>query len=132
MLPDFRFVLGAMLAAALLAVTALGFVTALRLPHQTARMGPIDGSRSLAYDDRADWSQLYDSQGLRRLDGLAPPGPRTEAERRIDVAPEAPSAHAIPAEPASTPAVEAPVRPQAQAPADAMPAASTPGSSAPS
>jgi hypothetical protein len=70
MLPDSRFVLGAILAIALLAVAGLGLVTSVQLVHQ-ARMGPLEDSRSLAYAGHAEWNQFYDPDGARRFEGLA-------------------------------------------------------------
>jgi hypothetical protein len=48
MLPDFRFVLGAVLATALLVVTGIGLFSAVKVAHQ-ARVGPLEASRSLAF-----------------------------------------------------------------------------------
>jgi len=69
MLPDFRFVLGAILAVALIAVAGLGLVTSVRLAHE-ARIGPLDDSRSLAYAGHAEWNQFYDPDGARRFEGV--------------------------------------------------------------
>jgi hypothetical protein len=70
MLPDFRFVLGAILAIALLAVAGLGLVTSVQLAHE-ARMVPLEDSRTLAFAGHAEWNQFYDPDGARRFEGLA-------------------------------------------------------------
>ncbi len=48
MLPDFRFLVGAVLATALLAVTGIGLFSAVKIAHQ-ARIGPLEASRSFAF-----------------------------------------------------------------------------------
>jgi hypothetical protein len=48
MLPDLRFLVGATLATALLAVASVGLLTADQIAHQ-ARLGPLEASRSLAF-----------------------------------------------------------------------------------
>ncbi len=78
MLPDFRFVLGAILAIALLAVAGLGLVTSVKLA-QEARMNPIEDARSLAFAGHAQWNQFYDPDGARRFEGLEGKDPATEA-----------------------------------------------------
>jgi hypothetical protein len=78
MLPDFRFVLGAILAIALLAVAALGLVTSVKLA-QEARMNPIEDALSLAFAGHAQWNQFYDPDGARRFEGLGGKAPATEA-----------------------------------------------------
>jgi hypothetical protein len=70
MLPDFRFVLGAILAIALLAVAGLGLVTSVQLVRE-ARMAPLGDSRTLAFAGHAEWNQFYDPDGARRFEGLA-------------------------------------------------------------
>jgi hypothetical protein len=70
MLPDFRFVLGAVLAIALLAVAGLGLVTSVQLAHE-ARIVPLEDTRTLAFAGRAEWNQFYDPDGARRFEGLA-------------------------------------------------------------
>ncbi|MCC6777630.1 MAG: hypothetical protein IT537_13515 [Hyphomicrobiales bacterium] len=88
MLPDFRFVLGAIMAIALLGVSGLGLVTTARLSHQ-AKMGPLETARN-AFDDRADWNQFYDPESLRRFIGLSDRGAPTEAEQQVAPPPTAP------------------------------------------
>jgi hypothetical protein len=78
MLPDFRFVLGAILAITLLAVAGLGLVTSVRLV-QEARINPIEDARSLAFAGHAQWNQFYDPEGARRFEDLAGKTPATEA-----------------------------------------------------
>jgi hypothetical protein len=70
MVPDFRFVLGAVLAIALLAVAGLGLVTSVQLLHE-AHMNPLADTRSLAFAGHAEWSQFYDPDGARRFEGSA-------------------------------------------------------------
>jgi hypothetical protein len=76
MLPDFRFVLGAVLAITLLAVAGLGLVTSVQLVRE-AHMAPLEDTRSLAFAGHAEWNQFYDPDGARRFEGLAgkPEGP---------------------------------------------------------
>lgn len=92
MLPDFRFVIGAVLAAAVLGVTALGLLTAARVTHQT-KLGPFETSRNLVFDDSSDWNQFYDPDSARRFGELA---------RKVDT-PEASTQPAteVPAQPAT-------------------------------
>ena len=97
-MPDFRFVIGAILAVAMLGLAGLGLLAScgwLRR-HATARCR----SRSLAFAERVDWRQIGDNDVARRLDAL-----------RID--PNAGVADA----PAPTPAVLAVAAPAERAPA---------------
>jgi hypothetical protein len=83
MLPDFRFVLGAILAISMLAVAGLGLVTSVRLLHE-AQMNPREDQRSLAFAGHAEWNQFYDPDGARRFEGL---GGKTEgplAQARLE------------------------------------------------
>jgi hypothetical protein len=85
MLPDFRFVLGGVLAITLLAVAGLGLVTSVRLVRE-AHMGPIEDPRSLAFAGHSEWNQFYDPDGARRFEGLAGRGetpPRLETPAEI-------------------------------------------------
>jgi hypothetical protein len=70
MLPDFRFLFGALLATGMLGVAGFGLATAVRLSHE-ARVGPMEASRSLAFDERADWNQFSDPELARRFEQLA-------------------------------------------------------------
>jgi len=70
MLPDFRFVLGAILAIAMLAVAGLGLVTSVRLVRE-ARWTPLEDARSLAFAGHAEWNQFYDPDSARRFEGSA-------------------------------------------------------------
>src|SRR6202163_1583644 len=85
MLPDLRFVLGAILAIALLGVTGLGLVTSVRLA-QEARISPIEDARSLAFAGHGQWNQFYDPDGARRFEGLAGPTQGPGAGARIESA----------------------------------------------
>ena len=70
MLPDLRFVIGAVLATTLLGVLSIGVFTTVKLGPQN-RAGPLESSRHLGFDDRADWNQFYDSEAGRRFEELA-------------------------------------------------------------
>ena len=106
MRPDFRFILGAILAIALLAVAGLGLVTSVRL-MQEARISPIGDARSLAFAGHEGSNRFYDPEGAQRFEGLAD---RTEgplAEVRLEAAAEsAATAPAVTAPAAETPAAE--------------------------
>jgi len=80
MLPDIRFAIGAVLAGALLIVTAFGLAAAVRIAHHKSA-APLEGSRLLAYAEPAD-APL--ERAVAALD-LAPP-----AEAARAAAPEAP------------------------------------------
>jgi hypothetical protein len=107
MLPDFRFVLGAILAIALLAVAGLGLVTSVKLA-QEARMNPIEDARSLAFAGHAQWNQFYDPDGARRFEGLGGKAPATEARL------EAPAEISEIAAPVAAPVLAPAVIPQEQ------------------
>jgi hypothetical protein len=102
MLPDFRFVLGAILAITLLAVAGLGLVTSVQLLRQ-AQMIPLEAQRSLAFAGHAGWNQFYDPDGARRFEGLAGKTEGEVAQARL----ETPTETA-----AIAPAVIAPVSPE--------------------
>ena len=70
MLPDLRYVIGAILATAFLAVNSLGLFVTVQLAHP-AKLGPIEASRPMAFADRVDWNQFADPDGVWRLDELA-------------------------------------------------------------
>jgi hypothetical protein len=101
MRPDFRFILGAILAIALLAVAGLGLVTSVRL-MQEARISPIGDARSLAFAGGAGSNRFYDPEVARRFEGLAGPTEDPLAE----APPEAPAESAASAPAAETPAAE--------------------------
>jgi hypothetical protein len=119
MLPDFRFVLGAILAIALLAVAGLGLVTSVKLA-QEARMNPIEDARSLAFAGHAQWNQFYDPDGARRFEGLGGKAPATEArlEAPAEISEIAPPVAAPVLAPAVIPQ-EAPQEQTASIPVDA-------------
>jgi hypothetical protein len=121
MLPDFRFVFGALITLALMGMVAVGLFVSARLSLQ-AKMGPLEASRTSVFTDSVEWNQFYDAGSVRRFVGLArqgearetadtPPEHRTEA---LSVGPPA-----IPAAPADPPAPE---RLAAPDPATAPPA----------
>jgi hypothetical protein len=121
MLPDFRFVLGAILAVALLAAAGLGLVTSVKLA-QEARLDPIEDARSLAFAGHAQWNQFYDPEGARRFEGLAGKAPVAEAplEAPAEISEIAPPVAAPASAPLIPPAVipqEAPQEPTASIPA---------------
>jgi hypothetical protein len=123
MLPDLRFAIGAVLASALLIVTAFGLAATVRIAHHRTE-GPLEAPRILAYSDPMDWGPRPDA--LRRLDDLRINDSLLERLAAIpaDPAPLAPSTTAPTAapEPASEPVVVAlPV--EAVAPASVLPEA---------
>ncbi len=67
MLPDFRFVIGASLAIAVLIVAAFGLATSLRLARE-AKVGPLEANRTLAFTDRAERTETHLPDGLAALD----------------------------------------------------------------
>jgi hypothetical protein len=75
MLSGLRFVIGAILAAAMLGVGSLGLYATVKLRHQ-ANAGPIESSRNLMFGDRADWNPFYYSDSVRRFErpGAVPRG----------------------------------------------------------
>ena len=78
MLPNLRFTVGAMLATALLVVTAFGIAATLRLARE-AKTGPLETSRSLAYTDQTDWNQFTDPTAVRRYEEAMRPVASEEA-----------------------------------------------------
>lgn len=116
MLPDVRFVIGATLATAVLGVAAFGLATAVRLSHQ-AKIGPLESSRSLAFDERADWNQFSDPELMRRFEDMARQVDAASATPEVDVA-----AANMPQPAVSSPGLETPERnepPAVVTPADA-------------
>jgi hypothetical protein len=71
MLPDLRFVIGAILATVVLGMTALGLATSVRLTRQ-ATVSPLESNRSLAFADRADWQHLPSSEAARQVPEAVP------------------------------------------------------------
>src|SRR5262249_4565494 len=67
MLPDIRFAIGAVLASALLIITAFGLAATVRIAHHKTG-GPFEAPRVLAYADPMDWGPRPDA--LHRLDEL--------------------------------------------------------------
>jgi hypothetical protein len=126
MLPDLRFLLGAALAIALLAVAGVGLIASTRLLHE-ARIAPIEERRSLAYAGRPN---QRDDGGLPALISDGPPAPTRPmaapiAPPPVEALPDPPQAETPdepPAEPARTspPAAELPAR-VALAPAQSAP-----------
>ena len=54
----------------LLAVVCLSLVAAVYVTHQ-GKVGPLELSRKLPFDDRSAWNQFYDPESARRFAGLA-------------------------------------------------------------
>src|SRR5215467_3395254 len=133
MLPDIRFAIGAVLASALLIVTAFGLAATVRVAHHNT-VSPFESSRLTAYADPIDWSarpdalrRLGDSRGndslLERLAAIppdptvmapAPIGPSVDREPSAEpqspkATPPAETIAALLALPADTPAVAAPL-----------------------
>jgi hypothetical protein len=106
MRPDFRFILGAILAIALLAVAGLGLVASVRL-MQEARISPIGDARSLAFAGGAGSNRFFDPEGARRFEGLAGPTEDPLAEARLEAPAEsaatAPAAERVASAPATLP-----------------------------
>jgi hypothetical protein len=97
MLSGFRFVIGAILATAMLGVSSLGLYTTVKLKHQ-AKAGPIESSRNLVFDDRADWNQFYDPDSARRFEELVVVTNATQASAPTSIEPrsgEPPAAQAV-------------------------------------
>ena len=65
MLPDLRFVIGAVMATALLGVTLFGLAAAMHISHQS-KVGPLEASRLLAYAPE-NRHRIFDMPA-RRLD----------------------------------------------------------------
>src|SRR5262245_17169152 len=60
MLPDIRFAIGAVLASALLIVTAFGLAATVRIAHHQT-VSPFESPRALSYADPIDWSARPDA-----------------------------------------------------------------------
>jgi hypothetical protein len=88
MVPDLRFVLGAVLALAVLAVAGLGLATSVQL-MQEAQLNPVEDARSLAFAGHPEWNQFYDPAGARRFAGLADNTDGPVAQERPEAAAEA-------------------------------------------
>src|SRR5713226_4929254 len=127
MMPDFRFVIGAVLATAVLGVTSFGLLAAVRLTHH-AKVGPLQSSRSLVFDDRADWNQFYDPESARRFEELARKADAPDAA--VQRAADRPADVTAPSEIAMAPSVATPpLNVTAPAAVDTAPAA-TPSAAA--
>lgn len=96
MLADLRFVLGAILAVTLLAVTGLGVVASVALMRE-AHVRPIEDSRSLAYAGPSGHNAFYDPDGPWRM--ARDSAPTMEPQTPPAVAPEE-----VPEQTASIPA----------------------------
>jgi hypothetical protein len=131
MLPNLRFVIGAMVTAVLLGVTGLGlFATA--WTARPGKVGPLEASRNVPFDDRADWNQFNDPDGARRFEELARKAAPASSpvdhitETAPDVASLEPNATITPADGAPTSAPPERVAEAAPPAIEAVPAAATP------
>ena len=84
MLPDLRFVFGALMVIAITGMIGVGLFVSARL-FQQAKVGPLESSRNLAFTDSAEWNQFYEPGSVRRFVGLARQG---EAREIADLPPE--------------------------------------------
>ncbi|MFL6798849.1 MAG: hypothetical protein ACJ8F3_15715 [Xanthobacteraceae bacterium] len=90
MLIDLRFVVGAVLALALLGFAAFNVVSAVKIAHYTSA-GPLETARSVPFGDRADWNQFHDAEAgqlfeqTARKQEVAGTGPA-----RVEAPPEPP------------------------------------------
>lgn len=111
MIPDLRFIIGAVTAAVLLGVTMFGFVATVHIAQQS-KVGPLEASRLLAYTSD-DWHRI-DALTIARP--MEPPLTRTDsASAQLPEPPREPAALqpqivAANAQPAieTAPAIEAP------------------------
>jgi hypothetical protein len=70
MIPDLRFIIGAVTAAALMGVTLFGFVATVHIAQQS-KVGPLEASRLLAYTSD-DWNRIEALQAARRFGAASP------------------------------------------------------------
>jgi hypothetical protein len=109
----------AMAVGSLLAVVCLSLVAAVYVIHQ-GKVGPLELSRNLPFDNQSDWNQFYDPESARRFAAFVHRADASEAAgEAADVAADA-------MQPA-TAAAGVDVRhrfPAAESPAPASPAAS--------
>ena len=99
MLPDLRFVFGALITLALMGMVAVGLFVSTRLSLQ-ANVGPLEASRTSVFTDSIEWNQFYDAGSVRRFVGLSPRGEARETavappEHRTEPQTGAPSAIAV-------------------------------------
>ena len=66
MLPDLRFVFGALMIIAITGMIGVGLFVSARL-FQQAKVGPLESSRNLAFTDSAEWNQFYEPGSVRRF-----------------------------------------------------------------
>jgi hypothetical protein len=149
MLPDLRFVLGASLAIAMLAVAGFGLAISTQLLHE-ARVSSVESTQSLAYAGQAEDNPFYDpnsalrfAKGLGRQDEPAAPLRLPKAAEPIPAPPPMPEEPTPPdrieasiagdrsADPAPAPALdpaekESPAHSEAAKPPE--PSAATPAS----
>jgi len=95
MLPDLRFVLGALMVVAVTGMIGVGLFVSAKLFHQ-AKTGPLDSRHAPAFAGGAEWNQFYDAGSVRRYVGLARQG---ETREIADLPPEHQLQEAAPAVP---------------------------------
>jgi hypothetical protein len=100
MLPGFRFVIGATVAAAMLAIVAIGLFAAARMTHQP-KVGPLETSRNVTFDDRTAWNQFADPDSVRRFEELAERSTRAVGSALRSAAAPANEQASVPADAAS-------------------------------
>jgi hypothetical protein len=112
MLPDLRFVFGATLAIAMLAVAGFGFAISSQLLHQ-ARVGSLEPTQSLAYAGRAEDNPFYDpdsalrfTKALTRPDEATPQPPLAKLPDPVPALPTTSAESDKLADPAPAPLVE--------------------------
>jgi hypothetical protein len=115
MLPDLRFIIGATLATALLAMTGIGLFAAARLAHH-AKVGPLESSRSLAFADPSERKPFHDPDVPHPLEALAPKVKTAGAVANAAIVPPA-----APPQPALAAQVEQPATPDQSGPAAPVP-----------
>ncbi len=89
MIPDLRFIIGAVTAALLLGLTLFGFAATVHIAQQS-KVGPLEASRLLAYTSD-DWHRIDSLTVARQMNALA-----TRAEPSTAQRPEPPLELAAP------------------------------------
>jgi hypothetical protein len=103
MLPDLRFVLGASLAIAMLAVAGFGLAISTQLLHE-ARMSPVESTQSLAYAGQAEDNPFYDPNSvLRFTKGVGKPEDAAVPLRAEKTPEPIPAPQLVPEEPITPP-----------------------------
>ncbi len=100
MLPDLRFVLGALIATAVLGVTLFGLAATMHISYQS-KIGPLEASRMLAYTSEGGRHRIFEISAPRADSPFAniPADPNPVPLRQQSLEPTAAPA----AEPAAVP-----------------------------